>query len=99
MLASSRARSSATTLSGSEGSVIRILATAGTPVDRGCGPAPGPQPRSPGVPAVARIRMTEPSLPDKVVALDRALDDASIDHAFGGALALAYYAEPRSTVD
>jgi hypothetical protein len=43
--------------------------------------------------------MTELSLPDKVVALDHALDDAGIDHAFGGALALAYYAEPRSTVD
>jgi hypothetical protein len=37
------------------------------------------------------------SLPDKVLALDRALE--AKPHAFGGALALAYYAEPRSTVD
>ena len=41
----------------------------------------------------------EPSLPDKVVALHRALEAARIAHAFGGALALAYYAEPRTTVD
>ena len=43
--------------------------------------------------------MAEPALPDKVVALDRALDAARIRHAFGGALALAYYAEPRATID
>ena len=43
--------------------------------------------------------MTEPSLPDKVVALHDALSRAGIPHAFGGALALAYYAEPRTTVD
>jgi hypothetical protein len=41
----------------------------------------------------------EPSLPDKVVALHHALEHAGIAHAFGGALALAYYAEPRTTVD
>jgi hypothetical protein len=41
----------------------------------------------------------EPSLPDKVVAIDRALDAAGVPHAFGGAIALAYYAEPRATVD
>jgi hypothetical protein len=39
------------------------------------------------------------SLPEKVVALDGALDAARIPHAFGGALALAYYAEPRATID
>lgn len=39
------------------------------------------------------------SLPDKVVAIDRALAAAKIPHAIGGALALAYYAEPRATVD
>jgi hypothetical protein len=39
------------------------------------------------------------SLPDKVVAIDRALTGAKIPHAIGGALALAYYAEPRATVD
>jgi hypothetical protein len=43
--------------------------------------------------------VTEPSLPDKVVALHDALERAGIAHAFGGALALAYYAEPRTTVD
>lgn len=43
--------------------------------------------------------MTEPSLPDKVVALDDVLTRAGIGHAFGGALALAYYAEPRATID
>lgn len=41
----------------------------------------------------------EPSLGDKVVAVDRALTKARIRHAFGGAIALAYYAEPRATVD
>lgn len=43
--------------------------------------------------------MTEPSLPDKVVAVHRTLTEAGLGHAFGGALALAYYAEPRATVD
>jgi len=41
--------------------------------------------------------MTRVSLPDKVVAIDRALAD--VPHAFGGALALAYHAEPRATID
>src|SRR5687768_44820 len=43
--------------------------------------------------------MSEPALADKVVALHEALDGAGIPHAVGGALALAYYAEPRATVD
>lgn len=43
--------------------------------------------------------MSEPSLPDKLIAVDEAFTDAGIEHAFGGALALAYYAEPRATVD
>lgn len=43
--------------------------------------------------------MTEPAFADKVVALHAALNDAGIPHAIGGALALAYYAEPRATVD
>ena len=43
--------------------------------------------------------MTSPPLPDKVVAVDRALEKARLAHAFGGALALAYYAEPRATID
>ena len=38
-----------------------------------------------------------PSLPERVVAVDRAL--AGVPHAFGGALALAYWAEPRATID
>jgi hypothetical protein len=37
------------------------------------------------------------TLAGRVVAVDQAL--SSVPHAFGGALALAYYAEPRSTVD
>jgi Nucleotidyl transferase AbiEii toxin, Type IV TA system len=43
--------------------------------------------------------MAELSLPEKVVAIDEGLKDARIPHAFGGALALAYYAEPRVTID
>jgi hypothetical protein len=39
------------------------------------------------------------SLPEKVVAIHRALADAKVPHAIGGALALAYYAEPRATID
>lgn len=42
---------------------------------------------------------TEPALPDKVVAIHEALVAGRVAHAFGGALALAYYAEPRATVD
>jgi hypothetical protein len=42
---------------------------------------------------------SEPPLPEKVLAIHRALDAAKISHAIGGALALAYYAEPRATVD
>lgn len=41
----------------------------------------------------------EPSLPQKVIAIHEALLAAKIPHAFGGALALAYYAEPRATID
>ncbi|MGI8491235.1 MAG: nucleotidyl transferase AbiEii/AbiGii toxin family protein [Acidimicrobiales bacterium] len=41
--------------------------------------------------------MTTRSLADRIVAIDAALAD--IPHAFGGALALAYYAEPRATID
>lgn len=37
------------------------------------------------------------SLPARVVAITGAL--AEVPHAFGGALALAYYAEPRATID
>ena len=41
----------------------------------------------------------EPSLPDKVVVIHESLNEAKIPHALGGALALAYYAEPRATID
>jgi hypothetical protein len=37
------------------------------------------------------------TLAERVAELDRAL--AKIPHAFGGALALAYYADPRATID
>lgn len=38
-------------------------------------------------------------LAEKVVALDRAFSSADVPYAFGGAIALAYYATPRATVD
>ncbi len=41
--------------------------------------------------------MTRPTLPERVLAVERVL--TAIPHAFGGALALAYYAEPRATID
>lgn len=43
--------------------------------------------------------MSEASLPEKVIALHEQLSRADTPHAFGGALALAYYAEPRATID
>jgi hypothetical protein len=43
--------------------------------------------------------MGEPSLPEKIIAIDERLKEARIPHAFGGALALAYYGEPRTTID
>jgi hypothetical protein len=43
--------------------------------------------------------MAELSLVDKVVQLAGTLRTARIPHAFGGALAFAYYGEPRATVD
>jgi Nucleotidyl transferase AbiEii toxin, Type IV TA system len=41
--------------------------------------------------------VTRLSLAERILALDAALEQ--IPHAFGGALALAYYAEARATVD
>lgn len=38
-------------------------------------------------------------LATKVLEIHRCLDDAGTPHAIGGALALAYYGEPRLTVD
>jgi hypothetical protein len=43
--------------------------------------------------------LSEPSLPEKIEAIHTALRERRIVHAFGGALALAYYAEPRATDD
>jgi hypothetical protein len=40
-----------------------------------------------------------PTLAERVLAIEAALTKAKVPHAFGGALALAYYAEPRATVD
>jgi hypothetical protein len=37
------------------------------------------------------------NLAERVTAIHQALED--VPHAFGGALALAYYAEPRATID
>jgi hypothetical protein len=47
----------------------------------------------------SRGHPSEPPLPDKVIAIHEALKAARIPHAIGGALALAYYAEPRATID
>ncbi len=41
--------------------------------------------------------MTARTMAERVAAIDDAL--AGVPHAFGGALALAYYAEPRATID
>ena len=38
-------------------------------------------------------------LAEKVLAVDRALAGAEIEHAIGGAIGLAYYGEPRTTID
>lgn len=38
-------------------------------------------------------------LPEKVVAIDKALTAAKVPHAIGGAIALIYYTEPRATAD
>jgi hypothetical protein len=45
-------------------------------------------------------RQDQPApLSDMVVAIDRALAAGKIPHAIGGAIAYAYYAEPRVTID
>ncbi len=44
--------------------------------------------------------MTEPGIVDKVLAIHEALDAGGIEHAFGGALALAFHVQyPRATAD
>ena len=58
---------------------------------------PRAPPRPGAARAPARLVVTRRSLAERIVAIDGAL--AAIPHAFGGALALAYYAEPRATID
>lgn len=41
----------------------------------------------------------EPSLSEKVLLIEATMQSARIPHAFGGAIALAYYATPRATID
>jgi Nucleotidyl transferase AbiEii toxin, Type IV TA system len=41
--------------------------------------------------------VSTPTLAQRVLAIEAAL--SQVPHAFGGALALAYYAEPRATID
>ncbi len=43
--------------------------------------------------------MSSPSFAERVVLIEEALSEAAIPHAFGGALAYAYYGEPRATDD
>jgi len=50
-------------------------------------------------PAGGRAIADDPPLPDKVTAVHETLQTARIPHAIGGALALAYHAEPRATID
>jgi len=56
-----------------------------------------------GVPAIVdeagAMTPVEPGLADKVTAISGVFGEADIPFAFGGALALAYYAEPRATID
>ncbi len=49
--------------------------------------------------AIKRPIGDQPPLPDKVIAIHEVLRTERIPHAIGGALALAYYAEPRATID
>lgn len=39
------------------------------------------------------------SLADRVIGIHRALSEGAVPHAFGGAIAFAYHAEPRATRD
>lgn len=50
-------------------------------------------------PVPPRRTDSEPPLPQKIVAIHERLSAAKVPHAIGGALALAYYAEPRATAD
>lgn len=43
--------------------------------------------------------MLDPTLMERVIQVADALEDAGIPYAFGGAIALTYWAEPRATYD
>ncbi len=43
--------------------------------------------------------MATASLPEKVLLIEEGFRQRRIPHAFGGAIALAYYATPRATID
>lgn len=43
--------------------------------------------------------MAEPTLSEKVLLIEGGFAGRRIPHAFGGAIALAYYATPRATID
>jgi hypothetical protein len=45
------------------------------------------------------VRLDEPSLIEKVLAIHGAFSNLRLPHAIGGALALVYYGEPRATID
>jgi hypothetical protein len=45
------------------------------------------------------VSVREPALDELVTTLHEALDEAGVAHAIGGAIALAYYGEPRATAD
>jgi hypothetical protein len=45
------------------------------------------------------VSAAAPSLTEKVLLLEEGFRQRGIPHAFGGALALAYYATPRATID
>jgi hypothetical protein len=49
--------------------------------------------------ALRPVPERESSLPEKVLAVHQSLAEADIPHAVGGALAVGYYGEPRSTLD
>src|SRR5262249_59963228 len=62
-------------------------------------PATNAQAQAARLPAADAATVSQLSLPEKIEAIDRQLEGQRIVHAFGGALALAYYAEPRATDD
>ena len=66
---------------------------------RGARGPPAAGGRHAGAPAPREARLPPTRLPEKVVAIHCGQEEAKLPHAIGGTLALAYYAEPRATVD